>query len=250
MLLITRLTLPSCGTIALLWALNVIFERTLSKFMGQRREPRKDLTVPVRIFGTDVDGRPFSEKVSTLNVSRAGAKLSGIRAKIKSDEIIGMAYGAVKGRFSVKWTGSAGTPQEGQAGLQNVAPDKPFWDFPLPAPGLDEYGRHSKGSERRKHPRLKCVNSIELYPEGDSAKVWGKASDLSVGGCFVEMPMPLKEGAKLKIVLWVKDEKLVVKGKVVSSRPGFGIGIEFSEIAPEDATRLRQFLQSMTRLPV
>jgi len=218
--------------------------------MGQRREPRKDLQVPVRVFGTDADGRPFSENISTINVSREGAKLTGLRAKIKPGEVIGMAYGANKGRFAVRWTGGAGTPLEGQAGVQNVAPQKPFWDFPLPAAGIDEYGRHARGSERRKHPRLKCVNSVELYPEGDSAKVWGKASDLSVGGCFVEMPMPLREGTKLKVVLWIKDEKLVAKGKVVSSRPGFGIGIQFMEVTPEDTARLRQFLQSITRLPV
>ncbi len=218
--------------------------------MGQRREPRKDLTVSVRIFGTDAEGHTFSETVSTINVSREGAKLTGLRAKVKVGEIVGLAYGTIKGRFCVKWTGGMGTTSAGQVGLQNTAPEKSFWDFPLPAPGLDEYGRASKGSERRRHPRLKCVNSVELYPEGDSAKVWGKASDLSLGGCFVEMPMPLKEGTKLKVVLWVREEKLLAKARVVSSRPGFGIGIQFSEITPEDTARLKQFLQSITRLPV
>ncbi len=216
--------------------------------MGQRREPRKDLKVPVRIFGTDLNGKPFSENVATLNISSRGAKLVGLQARIKPGEVIGMAYGSQKSRFAVRWTGTPGSPSEGQIGLENVSPEKPFWDFPLPAPGIDEYGRHSKGSERRKSTRLKCVNSIELYPEGESAKIWGKAVELSMGGCFVEMSMPLKEGIKLKIILWIKEEKLQAKGKVVSSRPGFGIGIQFNEITPEDSARLKQFLQSITRL--
>jgi len=218
--------------------------------MGQRREPRKDLKVPVRVFGTDLDGRPFSENVSTLNVSSRGAKLAGLQAKIKTGEVIGMAYGAQKSRFAVRWVGSAGAATEGQLGLENVSPEKPFWDFPLPAPGMDEYGRHSKGAERRKYVRLKCLISVELYPDGQSAKIWGKAVDVSVGGCFVEMSIPLREGTKLKIVLWVKDEKLQAKATVVSSRPGFGVGIQFQEISPEDAQRLKQFLQSITRLPI
>ena len=218
--------------------------------MGQRREPRKDLKVPVRVFGTDMDGRPFSENVSTLNVSSRGAKLAGLQAKIKTGEVIGMAYGAQKSRFAVRWVGSAGAATEGQLGLENVSPEKPFWDFPLPAPGMDEYGRHSKGAERRKYVRLKCLISVELYPDGESAKIWGKAVDVSVGGCFVEMSIPLREGTKLKIVLWVKDEKLQAKATVVSSRPGFGVGIQFQEISPEDAQRLKQFLQSITRLPI
>jgi len=218
--------------------------------MGQRREPRKDLKVPVRVFGTDTQGKPFSENLTTLNVSARGIKVGGLQASVKSGEIVGITYGTQKSRFTIRWVGMAGSAEAGQLGLENISPEKPFWDFPLPAPGIDEYGRHSKGTERRKHPRLKCLNSIELYPEGESSKVWGKAADLSLGGCFVEMPMPLKEGTKLKVVLWIQDQKLLAKGKVVSSRPGFGVGIQFNEIGPEDLTRLKQFLQSITRLPI
>jgi PilZ domain-containing protein len=217
--------------------------------MGQRREPRKDLKVPVRVFGTDIHGKPFSENLNTHNVSNRGARVGGLQANIKPGEIIGMTYGTQKSRFTVRWVGG-GDSDARQLGLENASPEKPFWDFPLPAPGMDEFGRHSKGTERRKHSRLKCLNSIELYPEGEGSKIWGKAVDLSMGGCFVEMPMPLKEGTKLKIILWVKDEKLLIKGKVVSSRPGFGIGVQYTEIGQDEALRLRQFLQSITRLPI
>jgi hypothetical protein len=216
--------------------------------MGQRREPRKDLQVPVRVFGTDMHGKPFSENLNTQNVSTRGVRIGGLQASVKAGEIIGMTYGAQKSRFTVRWVGS--NSSTGQLGLENVSPEKPFWDFPLPGPGIDEYGRHSRGTERRKHPRLKCLNSIELYPEGEGSKLWGKAVDLSMGGCFVEMSMPLREHTKLKIILWVRDEKLALQGKVVGSRPGFGVGIQFSEISPDDALRLRQFLQSITRLPI
>lgn len=218
--------------------------------MGQRREPRKTVSLPVRIFGTDVHGRPFSENVSTLNVSRDGAALSGVQAEIKVGEIIGLTYGKNKGRFRVTWVGQPATPQIGRVGLLNVSPAKPLWDFPLPEPSLDEFRRHSMGAERRKHTRLKCVNSVELQPGGAAAPIWGKAVDLSMGGCFVEMPIPLPVGTKLKLGLWVKETKLWATAKVVNSRPGFGIGIEFTEMSPEDAERLKQFLQGMTRIPL
>jgi hypothetical protein len=216
--------------------------------MGQRREPRKEVKLPVRIFGTDANGKTFSENVFTVNVSREGAKLTGLQAQVKANEIIGMVYGQSKGRFCVKWAGQPGTPFEGQIGLQNVAPEKSIWDFPLPAPGIDEYGRHSKGTERRKHPRLKCTNSVELHAQGEGAPIWGKAVELSLGGCFIEMPMPLKEGTKLKVGLWIKETKLWAMARVVGSRPGFGIGIRFTEISEEDLERLKQFLQSITRI--
>ncbi|PYV59269.1 MAG: hypothetical protein DMG98_05965 [Acidobacteria bacterium] len=37
---------------------------------------------------------------------------------------------------------------------------------------------------------MKCSISVELHCDGQPV-IWGKASDLSVGGCFVEMPIPL-----------------------------------------------------------
>ena len=92
--------------------------------MGQRREPRKEVKVPVRIFGTDVNGKTFSENLFTVNVSREGAKLEGVRPPIKVGETIGMVHGQSKGRFCVKWVGEPGTAQEGQIGLQNVSPEK------------------------------------------------------------------------------------------------------------------------------
>ena len=218
--------------------------------MGQRREPRKEVRLPVRIFGTDANGKPFSENVFTENVSHEGAKLTGVQAQVKAGEIIGMTYSQTKGRFTLRWVGQPGTPQAGQIGLQNVAPEKSIWDFPLPAPGIDEYGRHSMGTERRKHPRLKCTNSVELQAKGEAAPIWGKAVDLSIGGCFIEMPMPLKEGTKLKVGLWIKETKLWATARVASSRPGFGIGIQFTEISEEDTERLKQFLKSITRMPL
>jgi hypothetical protein len=218
--------------------------------MGQRRETRKDITVPVRIFGTDANGRPFSENVTTINVSRDGVKLSGVKALLKPGETIGLVFGTNKARFHVRWVGEDNTASAGQIGLQSAPSERSIWDFPLPAPGFDEFGRRSKGTDRRKNPRLKCMNSVELYPEGESAKVWGKASDLSLGGCFVEMPTPLRVGTVLKMILWIKDEKLQVKAKVVNSRPGFGIGIEFQEMPPDGTARLREFLSSITRIPI
>jgi hypothetical protein len=218
--------------------------------MGQRREPRKDITLAVRIFGTDAHGKVFSENVTTINVSREGVKLGGVQASIKPGEIIGLTYKDKKARFTVKWASAPGTPDQGQLGLLALAPDKSIWDFPLPSPGLDEFGRHSKGSERRKHPRLKCVNSAELHAEGQAAPIWGRAVDLSMGGCFIEMPIPLPVKTKLKIGLWIQDTKLQLNARIVSSRPGFGVGVEFTEVAPEHAERLRQFLKSITRLPM
>ena len=132
--------------------------------MGKRREPRTEIALPVRIFGTDAEGRVFSENVVTVDISRSGAKLKGVQARIKPGEIIGITHGASKSRFRVTWVGQAGTPRTGQIGVINLTPEKSIWDVPLPAPAIDPFRRQS-ASDRREHPRMQCVNSVQLQTD-------------------------------------------------------------------------------------
>lgn len=212
--------------------------------MGKRREPRKAMQVPVRIFGTDVDGKIFSEKVTTASVSNSGVRLDGVRARLTVDEIVGLTYGKNKVHFRVKWVGIPGTPTEGAVGLVNLTPERPLWDFPLPHPVLDNFREDSRG-DRRTSPRVKCAVSVELKVEGE-ASMWGKASDLSIGGCFVEMPIPLKQGTKFEIVLWISGTKLKVQAAVASSAPGYGIGIRFIDVSSQDKELLRGFISTIS----
>jgi hypothetical protein len=214
--------------------------------MGKRREPRKDIKVPVRIFGTDRSGQVFSEKVFTTNVSRHGAELVGVQAQINKDEIIGLTYGTTKCHFRVMWTGPPGTPKNGHIGLLNLAPEKSLWDFPLPPPSFD--GTVQETRDRRAHPRFKTTNSVELYPNGQNAPIRSRTVDMSVGGCFVDMPNPLPKNTSLRIGIWVRDTKVWAEAKVITSTPGFGIGIQFTQISEPEREQLNQFLQSTIRI--
>src|SRR5208282_948573 len=122
--------------------------------MGRRREPRKEMQTPVRIFGTNSSGQVFSEKAVTVNISQLGAELSGVQAKLNLDGIIGLSYGKNRVYFRVKWVGEPGTPKAGHVGLVNISPEKPLWDFPLPAPTPDNH--QPRVVEQRKHSRFKC----------------------------------------------------------------------------------------------
>ena len=214
--------------------------------MGKRREPRKANKVAVRIFGTDKGGQIFSEKAFTINVSQQGVRLSGVQARPNVDEIVGLTYGQTKAHFRVKWVGEPGTPNAGHMGLLNLAPEKPFWDFPLPPPSVDTSG--GTVTERRRNARLKCASSAEVYPAGAESPIRTRTADLSVGGCFLEMPNPIPKGTMLRIALWVKDTKIWAKGEIVTSTPGFGVGVKFTEIAPDDKRQVEEFLDSMTRI--
>jgi len=70
--------------------------------MGKRNEPRKEIQVPVRIFGTDSTGAVFSQKAVTVNISRNGVELAGVEPQLARDEIIGLTYGTNRVHFRVK----------------------------------------------------------------------------------------------------------------------------------------------------
>jgi hypothetical protein len=223
-------------------------QEDLLTVVGKRKEPRKDIKIAVRIFGTDSSGQIFSEKVFTANVSREGAELSDVHAQLKVDEIIGLTHGQTKGHFRIRWVGPPGSPKSGHVGLQNLSPEKALWDFPLPAPTVDATA--SGLQDRRKHPRFKSVNSIEVYPSGETAPIRARTLDISLGGCFVEMPNALEKGLTLKLALWVRDTKLWAQAKVITSTPGYGIGVQFTAMSDMERQKLAQFLDSITRIPI
>jgi hypothetical protein len=213
--------------------------------MGRRSQPRKPIELPVRIFGTDRHGQVFSEKVLTVNLSRSGAEIAGLRSELSLDEIVGLTYGANRVHFRVKWIGPAGTPRAGHVGLLNIAPAKPLWDVPLPPDAADVF--HSVSLERRQTPRFRCQNSIEVHIEG-GASFWGTVSDLSLGGCYVEMPLPLQPGTKLKVGIWFGQTKVSAQAQVAHRTPGLGVGLKFIEISEQDKDVIRRFLENLAPL--
>jgi len=207
--------------------------------MGRRRQPRKEVQAPVRIFGTDSSGRVFSAKAMTVNVSQHGIELSGVESQLNLDEIIGLTYGENRVHFRVKWVGQPGTAKAGHVGLLNISPEKPLWDFPLPSPMPDNH--QPQVVQQRKHTRFQCDNSVELHTQG-GASFWAKIADLSVGGCYVEMAIPLQIGTKVKVGIWIEESKAWADCEVAYSTPGFGIGLKFDKVSESDLARIRQFL--------
>jgi hypothetical protein len=76
-----------------------------------------------------------------------------------------------------------------------------------------------------------------------------ETSDLSLGGCYVEMALTLDIGTRLDIVLWLHGRKLSTRGVVVTRHPQFGNGIEFVGLFSENEHRLRAFLERNDHAP-
>lgn len=104
------------------------------------------------------------------------------------------------------------------------------------------------GSDRRRHPRIKCFVAVELRVDETPAPIWGNLSNTSVGGCLVETAQPVKPGSKVEIGLWVPNGKIWVKGFALSgvvsrNRQANGIRVNFAGMAPAERDSLREFLK-------
>jgi hypothetical protein len=104
------------------------------------------------------------------------------------------------------------------------------------------------GSDRRRHPRIKCFVAVELRVDDDPRPVWGNLANTSVGGCLVETASPLQPGAEVEIGLWLASGKIWVKGFALSgvvtrSGPATGVRVRFDAMSASDRDSLRQFLK-------
>jgi len=99
--------------------------------------------------------------------------------------------------------------------------------------------------ERRKYPRAPTAVQIEFLPEGAAAATHTHTTDLSLGGCYVEMNFTLQVGTKLDAVLWLGDEKVATKAVVVTHHPYFGNGMQFVDLTEADQAKLKRFLDTI-----
>lgn len=98
--------------------------------------------------------------------------------------------------------------------------------------------------DRREHLRLKARIPIEFTQDGTPFVLRAETTDISLGGCYVEMMFTLEVGADLQVALWTNGEKLRCRGVVVTRHPQFGNGIQFVNMSAEDRRRLQNYLQS------
>jgi len=104
------------------------------------------------------------------------------------------------------------------------------------------------GSDRRRHPRIKCFVAVELRVDEAPNPIWGNLSNTSAGGCLVETASPVNPGAKVEIGLWVPNGKIWVKGFALSgvvtrSAPANGVRVRFDGMTSSERDSLRQFLK-------
>jgi hypothetical protein len=109
-------------------------------------------------------------------------------------------------------------PQKGSAAA--VVPGSSF-----PDDGLVRF-RATPGN-RRELSRHACSLGAEVYRLGTTVPNRCRLSDISSGGCYVEMPTPFPPQTSVEMVVRTRDLKIRTRGVVQATHPGFGMGVKF-----------------------
>src|SRR5947209_13019410 len=87
----------------------------------KRRRERTKAVLPVRVRGTDGDGKSFEELAHTLDITPTGARLGGVRRALNALERITLTYRQRRIEFRVVWSKRIEGTAEYQVGLQALA---------------------------------------------------------------------------------------------------------------------------------
>src|SRR5262249_25230413 len=90
--------------------------------------------------------------------------------------------------------------------------------------------------------RKPCKLGAEVFKAGTSVPHRCSLSDLSVGGCYVEMPTPFPPGIQVEIQIHSRGTKVRIAGAVQSTHPGFGTGVRVSPMTPQQQGQVHQLL--------
>lgn len=95
------------------------------------------------------------------------------------------------------------------------------------APASKPVCKPGDAGNRRGERRFACKLGAEVYKLGATVPNRCTLSDVSEGGCYVEMPTPFTTQTGVEIVIRTKDIKVKIRGQVQAVHPGFGMGVRF-----------------------
>lgn len=143
----------------------------------------------------------------------------------------------------------AAKPGKNRAAVQTPVMPEPSASPTTSTPPFEpDFFSPNWGSDRRRHPRIKCFVAVELRVDEGPNPIWGNLSNTSAGGCLIETATPVHSGAKVEVGLWVPNGKIWVKGFALSgvvtrSAPANKIRVRFENMSQEERGNLRQFLK-------
>src|SRR6476646_9032189 len=94
--------------------------------------------------------------------------------------------------------------------------------------------------ERRQHDRSRLI--VDVHFDGGESTGIASSKDISLGGLYMSTHTEIPVGAMLALRIPLAGDHVVVKGEVVYTNPGKGVGVKFSDLSDEARKSLEKQL--------
>ena len=102
-------------------------------------------------------------------------------------------------------------------------------------------------SERRRAPRYPIIADAEITEIVSDTKLSARTSDLSAGGCFLDMLNPSPEGTQIRVRISHANTTFSALGRVVFLFPNMGMGVMFTSVPASQQAVLEKWLEELSR---
>jgi hypothetical protein len=219
--------------------------------MGRRLQPRVKGILPVRIWGSDREGKPFAEHVCTIDISNKGASLAGVRADLLPGDTVGLQYRNRQARFRVAWVAAVSGAPGKNVGLQCLQPEKELWPVAPPREGEDPYvppearlreDKCGPQENRRMATRFPVAGKVYVSKVSGGDGLWATLGDISLSGCYLQTAEPMEVGRNTSLLIRIADQQFQATAVVRSSDPGMAMRLEFTFLSNADRSTLRSVI--------
>jgi methyl-accepting chemotaxis protein len=100
----------------------------MQQFKIERTDRRSNIAVSVKLVATDVHGHAFEQEVMSVDISKRGARLKGVRGELRPDSQVSLARSDKVEQFKIAWVGRENTDRAGQIGVSALNPATSFWN--------------------------------------------------------------------------------------------------------------------------
>jgi len=108
------------------------------------------------------------------------------------------------------------------------------------APPMSARTTTADADNRRTQTRYSCRIGAQVYRTGTSVPNHCCLTDLSSGGCYLEVSLPFPQGSPVEIVVRTYEMKLHLRGTVQASHPGYGMGVAFERKTREEQANVKE----------
>ncbi len=108
--------------------------------------------------------------------------------------------------------------------------------------GEGQQSASAVADNRRTQARYACRLGAEVYRTGIPVPNHCCLTDLSSGGCYLEVPMSFPQGSSVEIVVRTHQMKLQLRGTVQASHPGYGVGVAFELKTKEERANVDKLI--------